>query len=78
MKVDEQVKREFLQVGLGSVKLGQLLVPAKEVRSAKMTMRFHSLDHVTAESPHAGRDLRVGMSVDDVVSLSAAAEFAQR
>lgn len=39
-----------------------------------MTMRFHSLDRVTAESPHARRDLPpVGRSFDDALSVSAAA-----
>lgn len=79
MKVDEQIKREFLQVGLESVKLGQILVLARTVRSEKMTMRFHSLGRVRAEGPRARRDLpQVGTSLDDVLSVSAAAQFAQR
>lgn len=54
--------------------LGQILVLARTVRSEKMTMRFHSLDRVTAESPHARRDLPpVGRSFDDVLSVAAAA-----
>lgn len=77
LKVDEQSKREFLQVGLESVKLGQILVLAKTVRSEKMTMRFHSLHRAIAESPHARRDLpQVGTSLDDVLSASAAPQFA--
>lgn len=74
MKVDEQIKVNFSRFGPESVNLGQILVLARTARSEEMTMRFHSLDRVTAESPHARRDLPpVGRSFDDALSVSAAA-----
>lgn len=59
--------------------LGQILVLARTARSEKMTMRFHSLDRGTAESPHARTDLPpVGRSFDDALSVSAAATVCSR